>query len=71
MKKIFLIFLVIVINNSFAQNERIKITGEFNYNYGDNESLIEAKHICYTMALRNAIETYQVFITSTIKDYTV
>jgi hypothetical protein len=54
-----------------SQSERVAITGEYKYTYGDNESLIEAKEICYSMALRNAVETYQVFITSTatVKNY--
>jgi hypothetical protein len=48
-----------------------KITGEYSYSYGDNESLLEAKSLCYTMALRNAIESYTVWIqsTTTIQDF--
>ena len=70
MKKL-IIFLLLYLGSAFAQSEKVKIAGEYSYTYGDNESLIEAKEICYTMALRNAIETYQVFITSTatVKDY--
>ena len=54
-----------------AQTNKVKISGEYSYTYGDNESLTEAKEICYTMALRNAIESHQTFITSTatVKDY--
>lgn len=54
----------------FAQG-RVLIKGEYSYTYGGNETLVEAKHISYSMALRNAIETYHVFVasTSTLKDY--
>jgi hypothetical protein len=54
-----------------AQTDKVKISGEYSYTYGDSESLTEAKEICYTMALRNAIESHQTFITSTatVKDY--
>lgn len=51
--------------------EKIKIIGEYSYTYGDSESLVEAKSICYSMAVRNAIESYKTFVTatSTVKDY--
>ena len=62
-KTVFLVFLLPII--LFAQNERIKVTGEYSYTYGDNESLLEAKSLCYTMALRNAIESLTVFVQST------
>ncbi len=53
---------------SFA-SERIK--GSYCYTYGDMESLMVAKEISYTMALRKAIETYRTFISSTtvVKDF--
>ena len=63
----FLFFLPI----NIAIAEKAKITGEYSYTYGDNESLIEAKNICYSMAVRNAIESYKTFViaTSTVNDY--
>lgn len=51
--------------------ERVRITGEYTYTYGDSESLAQAKAICYSMAVRNAVESYKTFVTttSTVKDY--
>lgn len=65
---IILILLPILV---FAQSSRIKLTGEYTYTYGDNESLLEAKSLCYTMAIRNAIESLTVFVqsTSTVNNY--
>ena len=59
-------FLLIIINLSslaLAQ-ERALIEGEAEYNFSDNETLIEAKSLCYNMALRNAVESYQIFVSS-------
>lgn len=60
-----------IVQDVYAQDsKRIQIMGEYTYIYGDNMDLFEAKEICYTLALRNAIENSDVFITSTtsIKD---
>ena len=43
---------------------RALIEGEAEYNFSDNETLIEAKSLCYNMALRNAVESYQIFVSS-------
>lgn len=64
MKKVILLITIIPII-LFAQAERIKVTGEYSYTYGDSESLLEAKSLCYTMAIRNAIESLTVFVQST------
>ncbi|MEK6589192.1 MAG: hypothetical protein AABZ11_00790, partial [Nitrospinota bacterium] len=74
MKRMVLITIIVFsvfLSLSLAMAERIKITGEYSYTYGDNESLVEAKNICYSMAVRNAIESYKTFIvaTSTVNDY--
>ena len=61
MKHKFVLLLLIPII-CLAQSDRIKVTGEYSYTYGDNESLLEAKNLCYTMAIRNAIESLTVFI---------
>ena len=50
-------------NTSFAA--QAKIHGKYCYQYGDSESLMIAKEISYSMALRKAIETYQTFVAST------
>ncbi|MBT6471016.1 MAG: outer membrane protein assembly factor BamE [Candidatus Marinimicrobia bacterium] len=43
---------------------RTLIEGEAEYNFSDRETLIEAKSLCYNMALRNAVESYQIFVSS-------
>lgn len=67
---IFLLLLLIFVS-SVESAEKTKITGEYSYTYGDNESIMEAKNICYSMAVRNAIESYKTFVvaTSTVQDY--
>jgi len=40
------------------------IQGHYCYTYGDNESLREARDVTRSLATRNAIESYQVFISS-------
>ena len=56
-------FLLIYFS-SIGVGQRVQIEGEAEYNFSDNETLIEAKALCYNMALRNAIESYQVFVSS-------
>jgi hypothetical protein len=48
-----------------AQNNRIKVVGDYSYSYGDRETLLEAKNICYSMAVREALESNSIFISST------
>ena len=43
------------------------IKGHYCYTHGDNESLREARELTKTLAIRNAIESYRVFIESTSK----
>ncbi len=38
------------------------IQGHYCYNYGDNETLLEAREMTRTLAVRNAVESYHVFI---------
>ncbi len=59
--------------NIFAQTNGSIIEGEYLYKYGDSETLLEAKALCYNMALRNAIEANILFVSSTteIKNYTI
>jgi len=44
---------------------------QYTYTYGDNESLLEAKSLCYSMAIRNAIESFRVYVlaTSEVQNY--
>jgi hypothetical protein len=46
---------------SFAQD---KIQGSYTYTYGDKESLVEARQSCKDLAVRDAIESYYVFVQS-------
>jgi len=48
-----------------AQSSRVKVFGDYSYVYGDSETLLEAKNICYSMAIREAIESNSIFISST------
>ena len=56
-------FLLIYLS-TIVVGQRVQIEGEAEYNFSDNETLIEAKSLCYNMALRNAVESYQVFVSS-------
>jgi len=62
---------VLVLFSSALHADEAEIGGKYCYQYGDSESLVAAKEISYAMALRNAIETYQTFVTSTsiVEDY--
>lgn len=70
-KFITFLLLLLIFVSSVESAEKTKITGEYSYTYGDNESIMEAKNICYSMAVRNAIESYKTFVvaTSTVQDY--
>ncbi len=49
------------------------IKGHYCYTYGDKESLKEAKDVTRTLAIRNAIESYRVYIESTtsVRNFTL
>ena len=55
---------LLIFLSSIVIGQRVQIEGEAEYNFSDNETLIEAKSLCYNMALRNAVESYQVFVSS-------
>ena len=38
------------------------IQGSYCYNYGDSETLLEAREMTRTLAIRNAVESYHVFL---------
>jgi hypothetical protein len=73
--KPFRVLAVLIISLAFigAKNDRVEIVGEFKYTYGDKESLLEAKETAKNLAIREAIESYQVFVNSTsdIQDFRV
>lgn len=62
---IFILATAMSLVSSSANADRAKIRGEYCYTYGDSESLLIAKDIAYAMALRQAIENYKTFVTST------
>ena len=47
------------------------ITGEYVYNYGDSENLLQARNTCKKLAIRNALEGFAVYMDSKteIKNY--
>ncbi len=46
---------------SFCQDT---IRGTYSYTYGDKESLVEARQTCKDLAIREAIESYYIFVES-------
>lgn len=68
-----LIFIVSMNPTTFAFvfEDRVEVTGDATYTYGDNESLLAATTTAKTLAIRKAIESYQVFVdaTSTVQDF--
>ena len=56
-----LMLLVFVIP---CQSQMDTITGHYCYTYADSESLTEGKEMNRTLTLRNAIESYKVFLLS-------
>lgn len=65
-----LIYILIIASPASAYE---KIEGKYCFTYGDKESLIEAKQITHSLAIRNAIESYSAYIISTtnIKNFTL
>ena len=72
MRKALLICLLFIggVIESYAQDT---IRGTYAYTYGDKESLVEARQTCKELALREAIESYAIFIESstTVEDFQV
>ncbi|MDP6456252.1 MAG: hypothetical protein QF669_02170, partial [Candidatus Marinimicrobia bacterium] len=64
MKKVTISIYAILLSLSFAQ-ERVILEGEYTYKWGDNETVLVAKSLCYNMALRNMVESYHTFVVST------
>ena len=61
----YFISIIICLSYLFSQVERVKVQGDYSYTFGDSETLLEAKNICYSMAIREAIESHSIFISST------
>lgn len=65
------VIIILFMVNPVNADETIK--GYYCYTYGDKESLKEAKDLTRTLAIRNAIESYRVYIesTTTVKNFTL
>ncbi len=59
-------FTILTVLPSFALADEV-IEGHYCYTYGDNESLIQARGITRSLAIRDAIESYNIFIQSITK----
>lgn len=68
--KVVAIMLLVWMPMIFAQD---KIQGTYTYTYGDKESLVEARQTCKDLAVRDAIESYYVFVESStgVENYQV
>lgn len=55
------LLFVSIVPALFAQDT---IRGTYSYTYGDSESLVEARQTCKDLALREAIESYYIFVES-------
>ncbi len=55
------LFVMLFLSISFAQDT---IRGTYSYTYGDSESLVEARQTCKDLAIREAIESYYIFVQS-------
>ncbi len=56
-----ILFFSIWVSAGMAQDT---ISGTYSYTYGDKESLVEARQTCKDLALREAIESYYIFVES-------
>ena len=65
MKHLWLI-LFLSLSAIWGQDRQL-VEGEYLYKFSDQESIMEAKELCYNMALRNALESYSLFINSMTK----
>jgi hypothetical protein len=61
-KGLFLLYLLLCMPSVCFADEIIQ--GHYCYTYGDSESLMEAKALTRTLAIRDAIESYKVFVES-------
>lgn len=70
MKKVLLFLSFLFAFEAFAQDT---ITGTYSYTYGDSESLVEARQLCKDLALRDALESYSIYVESstTVENYEV
>jgi hypothetical protein len=59
-----LVFFILLIPVLLFADETIR--GHYCYTYGDSESLKEARELTRTLAIRNAIESYSVFVNASV-----
>ncbi|MBN2103123.1 hypothetical protein JW835_03685 [bacterium] len=60
-QKIIMLIFIVIKMSAFTQDT---IQGSYHYTYGDNESLVEARKTCKDLAIRDAIESYYIFVES-------
>lgn len=61
MRLSFIPFLIMAAVSLYSQDI---IRGSYSYTYGDSESLVQAKQTCKDLAVRDAIESYYIFVES-------
>jgi hypothetical protein len=59
--RLLVLFLMSAVSLGFSQDT---IQGKYSYTYGDKESLVEARQTCKDLAIRDAIESYYIFVES-------
>jgi hypothetical protein len=64
-KRLFLLLPLLICANPALSMADDTIKGSYCYTYGDSESLKEVKELTKTLAIRNALESYRIFVIST------
>ncbi len=59
-----IIFIFVFVMTTVCSFSQDVIHGTYSYTYGDQESLVEARQTCKDLALREAIESYSIFVES-------
>ena len=64
MRLLFIAMTIVILLVSFGLAQDT-IQGMYSYTYGDSESLVDAKQTCRNLAVRDALESYYLFVEST------
>ena len=56
------LMIILLFSATLGMTAEETITGHYCYTYGDNETLLEARQLTRSLALRNAIESYHIFV---------
>lgn len=70
---LFVLFAIVAWGSALQAGEQCRSTGEYEYTFGDDQSLVEARQQCEALALRSAIEQCALFVESTtsIENYSL